>query len=142
MHKLTSVSLVLCTLLFSACNADAGKTAKPVEPVTDEQKTLYTIGQMLSQQVEIFSLTPEELAMVQKGMTDGVTHATTAVDQQQFTSKVQDLARARMEVAAEKSKTAGAAYLETASKVPGATKTTSGMVIKHTKEGTGPQPAA
>ena len=142
MHKLTSVSLILCTLTFAACNADAAKTAKPAEPVTDEQKTLYTIGQMLSQQVEIFSLTPEELVMVQKGMTDGVTHAKAAVDPQSFSSKVQEFARARMEVASQKASAAGAAFVENAAKEKGATKTTSGMVIKHTKEGTGPQPAA
>jgi FKBP-type peptidyl-prolyl cis-trans isomerase len=41
-----------------------------------------------------------------------------------------------------KSAEAGTAYVEKASKEAGATKTASGMIIKHTKEGTGAQPAA
>jgi len=47
-----------------------------------------------------------------------------------------------MEKRAEKTLAEGNAFLEKASKEPGATKTASGMVIKHTQEGTGPSPAA
>ena len=145
MQKRTAIASALLALSLSlaACNADANKAAaKPTEPVTDEQKTLYSLGYLMSQNIDAFSLTPDELAMVQKGLADGVNHAKAPVEPQEYTNKLQDLVRARMEVAAKKSAEEGTAYVEKAAKEPGATKTASGMVIKHTKEGTGPQPKA
>jgi FKBP-type peptidyl-prolyl cis-trans isomerase len=142
MRKLTALSTILCVLTFSACNADAAKSAKAAEPTTEEQKTLYALGQFLSQQVDVFALTPEELAMVQKGLADGVTKAKPVVEAESYKDKLQALAQTRMEVASKKSAEAGTAYVEKASKEAGATKTASGMIIKHTQQGTGAQPAA
>jgi len=145
MQKRTALASTLLALSLSlaACNADANKApAKPTGPVTEEQKTLYSLGFLMSQNIDAFSLTPEELAMVQKGLADGVSHATPTVDPQTYTQKLQELVRARMDVAAKKSAEEGIAFVEKAAKEPGATKTASGMVIKHTKEGTGPQPKA
>ena len=142
MKKRTALATVVLALSLAACNADANKAAKPTGPTTEEQKTLYSLGFLMSQNIDAFSLTPDELAMVQKGLADGVAHATPPVDPQTYTQKLQDLVKARMEVASKKAAEAGVAFLDKASKEPGATKTTSGMVIKHTKEGTGAQPAA
>src|ERR1044071_4092131 len=142
MKKLTAIVAILCAFTFSACNADAAKTSKAVEPTTEEQKTLYALGIFMSQQVDVFALTPEELVMVQKGLADGVAHAKPVVDVETYKTKLQTLAQARMEVASKKSAEAGTAYVEKASKEAGATKTASGMVIKQTKEGTGAQPKA
>jgi FKBP-type peptidyl-prolyl cis-trans isomerase len=142
MKKLTAIAALICAFSFSACNADAAKTAKAAEPTTEEQKTLYTLGVLLSQQIDTFALTPEEMTMVQKGLADGVSHAKPVVDPQTYTPKLQELARTRMEAASKKSAEAGTAYVEKAATEAGATKTASGMVIKQTKEGTGAQPAA
>jgi FKBP-type peptidyl-prolyl cis-trans isomerase FkpA len=125
---------------FSACNADAAKTAKAAEPTTEEQKTLYALGIFMSQQVDVFALTPEELAMVQKGLADGVAHNKPVVDTETYKPKLQALAQTRIEAASKKAAEAGTAYLEKAAKEAGATKTASGIVIKHTKEGTGASP--
>lgn len=142
MRKLTALTAILCTLVFSACNADAAKTAKAVEPTTEEQKTLYALGVFLSQQVDVFALTPEELAMVQRGLADGVANNKPAVEPDNYKEKLQQLAQARMEVASKKAAEAGTAYLTKAATEAGATKTTSGMIIKHTQPGTGAQPTA
>jgi FKBP-type peptidyl-prolyl cis-trans isomerase len=142
MKKLTAIAALICAFSFSACNADAAKTAKAAEPTTEEQKTLYTLGVLLSQQIDTFALTPEEMTMVQKGLADGVSHAKPVVDPQTYTPKLQELARTRMEAASKKSAEAGTAYVEKAATEAGATKTASGMVIKQTKEGTGAKPAA
>src|SRR5690348_116012 len=142
MKKLTAIAAILCTFAFSACNADAAKTAKPAEPTTEEQKTQYALGIFLSQQVDVFALTPEELVMVQKGLADGVTHAKPLVDPEAYKPKLQAFAQARMEAASKKAAEAGTAYVDKASKEAGATKTASGMVIKQTQEGTGAQPKA
>ena len=142
MKKLSAFAAILCGISFSACSADKPPAPKAPEVVTDEQKTFYSLGVILSKQIDSFSLTPAELALVQKGFADGVTHAKPVVDPDGYTTKLQSIAQQRFEAAAEKSAKDGAAYLENAAKQAGATKTPSGMVIKHTKEGTGAQPAA
>jgi len=135
MRKLTSITAILCVLTFSACNADAAKTAKPAEPTTEEQKTAYSLGLLLSRSVKTFDFTPEELAQLQKGIADGVSKTPPAINNEEILPKVQALQQARMTAA-------NTAFLEKAAKEPGVTKTTSGMLIKHTKEGTGASPVA
>ena len=142
MKKLTAIAALLCTLSLTVCDADAAKKAKEQAPMTEEQKTLYALGMLMSQSLGTFDLKPEELVQVQKGIADGVTGAKGTFNPQEYIPKVQELQRARIAVVAEKSAAAGVAFLDKASKEAGATKTTSGMVIKHTKVGTGASPAA
>jgi FKBP-type peptidyl-prolyl cis-trans isomerase FkpA len=141
MKKLTVFAAILCGVSFSACSADKAPPKAP-EVVSDEQKTFYSLGVILSKQIDSFSLTPDELALVQKGFADGVTHAKPVVDPDSYTAKLQEIAQKRFEAAAEKAAKDGAVFVDNASKEAGATKTASGMVIKQTKEGTGAQPAA
>ncbi len=143
MKTLNALAAILCTLSLTVCSADAAKPAAAPVPTTEEQKTFYSLGVLLSQQIEPFSpLTAEELAMVQKGLADGANKAKPVVDPQEFMEKVQNMARARMEVASQKAAAAGVAYLDKTSKETGFTKTTSGMLVKHTTPGTGAVPAA
>ena len=72
MKKLTALAALLCTLSLTVCDADAAKKAKEQAPVTEEQKTLYALGMLMSQSLSTFDLKPEELAQVQKGLADGV----------------------------------------------------------------------
>ena len=135
MKKLTAISALLVSLVFSACNADAAKTAKATEPTTEEQKTAYSLGLLLSQSLKTFDLTPEELSLVQKGITDGLGKDKPTVNAEEYIPKIQALQLARVNAAA-------TAYLDKAAKETGATKTASGIIIKHTVVGTGAQPAA
>jgi FKBP-type peptidyl-prolyl cis-trans isomerase FkpA len=143
MKKLTAIAALFCTLSLTVCDADAAKTkAKEQAPMTEEQKTLYALGLLMSNGLEPFSLTPEELAQVQKGLADGVGKAKTDVNAEEMIPKVQELQRSRMAAASAKVAAAGVAFLDKASKEAGVTKTTSGMLIKHTTEGKGASPAA
>jgi FKBP-type peptidyl-prolyl cis-trans isomerase len=143
MKKLTALAALLCTLSLTVCSADAAKSkAKEQAPMTEEQKTLYALGMLMSQSLGTFSLSPEELAQVQKGIADGVGGVKGTVNPEEYIPKVQELQKARMAIVSEKAAAAGVAYLDKASKETGVTKTASGMLIKHTKEGTGPSPAA
>jgi FKBP-type peptidyl-prolyl cis-trans isomerase FkpA len=142
MKKLTAIAALLCTLSLSVCDADAAKKAKEQAPVTEEQKTLYALGVLMSQSLNTFDLKPEELAQVQKGLADGVGGVKGPVNAEEYIPKVQELQRVRMAAVAEKAVAAGVAFLDNAAKEAGATKTASGIVIKKTKEGTGPSPAA
>jgi FKBP-type peptidyl-prolyl cis-trans isomerase FkpA len=143
MKKLLAIA-ALSTLAFTACNADAGKDKPKANtgPVTEEEKTLYAIGVYLSKQVAPFDLKPEEVTQVQKGFADGVAGNKPVVTVEEYIPKIQALQTARMQATSDKSAAEGTAYIEKAAKEPGATKTTSGMVIKHTSEGTGASPAA
>lgn len=143
MKKLTAIAALLCTLSLTVCDADAAKQkAKEQAPLTEDQKTLYALGVLMSQSLSTFDLKPEELATVQKGLADGVGGVKSDVKPEEYIPKVQALQQARMAVVAEKAAAAGVAFLDNAAKEAGATKTASGIVIKQTKEGTGASPAA
>ena len=141
MKKLLALAALLCTLALTACNKAATKTAEAAPP-TEDQKTLYAIGVYLSRQVEPFDLKPEEIAQVQKGLADGVAGTKPLVTVEEYIPKIQALQMARMQAASEKAVTAETAYLDKTAKETGATKTASGMLIKHTQEGKGASPAA
>jgi FKBP-type peptidyl-prolyl cis-trans isomerase FkpA len=68
-------------------------SAGPVRLDTDEQKTFYALGLLLGDDVKVFDLKPEDLAIVKAGMTDAVTGAVPQVDIDTFGPKVNDLAR-------------------------------------------------
>jgi FKBP-type peptidyl-prolyl cis-trans isomerase FkpA len=142
MKKLTAIAALLCTLSLTVCDADAAKKAKEQAPLTEDQKTLYALGVLMSQSLTTFELKPEELVQVQKGLADGVGGVKSDIKAEEYIPKVQALQQARMAVVAEKAAAAGVAFLDNAAKEAGATKTTSGMVIKQTKPGTGATPAA
>ncbi len=81
-----------------SCSADAAKTPPPVTPTTEEQKTLYALGVLMSQSLGTFELKPEEFAMVQKGLADGVGGVKPVVNPEEYIPKVQALQQARMAV--------------------------------------------
>src|SRR5262245_42629507 len=114
MKNLTLIAAALiCTLTLSSCTAK--EKAAPA-PVTDEQKTAYALRQLLSEQIKTFDLKPEELALVQKGLADGVTGAKTDINAEDFIPKVQALQQARMVAFTEKTAKAGTDYLATVAK--------------------------
>ncbi len=138
MKKLTAFTALLCTLALTSCSAKE----KEVKPVTDEQKTAYSIGQLMSQQLVTFDLTPEELALVQQGLADGVKGTKTDINAEEFIPKVQAMQQARMVAFTEKNAKAGTDYLAKTEKEVNVSKLPSGVLVKHTKEGTGASPVA
>src|SRR3954471_8858048 len=137
-----ALAALLCASVISASAAFAAKAPAAAVPVTDEQKTLYALGQFVGDSLQTFELTPEELAMVQKGFADAVLNVKPVVTVQEFTPKIQALQQVRLAAAVAKAKTNGAAFLAKAAADPGATKTASGIVIKQVKVGTGASPLA
>lgn len=122
---------VLCALSASASfSAD----------MTDEQKTVYSIGAIIGKQVSVFNLSPAELELVKKGLTDSIKGDKLAVDLETYGPKVQELANKRMQAAGAKQAAAGKTYLDKAAKESGAVKTASGLVYIPLKEGTGQSP--
>ena len=142
MKTLTAIAAIICALTLPAC-ADAAKDKPKTEaPLTEEQKSLYSLGVLMSQSISTFNLTPEEVAVVQKGIADGISGKKSPEEAQADVPKIQELQKARMAAAGEKAAAAGVAFLEGKSKEAGFTKTASGMLIKHTQEGKGTSPVA
>ena len=130
-------------VLMASCLAlanIAGAAQPP--PATEEDKTLYALGVILSRNLQPFAFSAGELAMVQSGLTDGTQGKASIKDADSYVPKLQELQKTRLATAAVKEKAAGAAYLTKAATEAGATKTNSGLVIKTLTAGTGAGPTA
>jgi FKBP-type peptidyl-prolyl cis-trans isomerase FkpA len=124
--------LLALTILFVATQALA---LEP--PKTEEQKTLYAIGQTVSRQLSVFNLTPDEFQYVLLGLTDAQSGNKAAAEPAQYNQKIQELARARRAAHAQKLGPANKEALEKAAREQGAVKTASGMMYLPVKEGGG-----
>jgi FKBP-type peptidyl-prolyl cis-trans isomerase FkpA len=130
--KKTFIAVVCALSAFASSAAD----------MTDEQKTVYAIGAIMGKQVAVFNLSPAELELVKKGLTDSVKGGKLAVELDAFGPKVQELANKRMVATSAKQGAAGKVFAEKASKEAGAVKTASGLIYISQKEGSGPNPTA
>jgi len=127
------VSLVLLASVTFAADA---------ELKTDDDKTLYALGLALSRNLSVFSLKAGELEIVKQGLSDGVLDREKKVDFDAYSSKIQNLAKARSSAMAEVEKKAAAEFLDKAAAEKGAKKTASGLIITEVKPGTGDAPKA
>jgi len=137
MRKFILVVLVMLSMsAITACT----KSEQKAELKTDDQKAFYSIGVLVSKQMEILSLSPEELDLVKKGMTDSLTGKKLAVEPEDYQIKIGELAQKRVKTYTDKQAEKSQAYLESAAKEKGAQKTPSGLVYVPLKEGEGKQP--
>jgi FKBP-type peptidyl-prolyl cis-trans isomerase FkpA len=109
---------------------------------TDDDKTIYAIGLVMSGNIATFALTPAELDLLIAGLTDGALNREKKVDLDTYRPKIQQLAQTRATATAAIEKKIGQEFIEKAAKEKGAKKTDSGMVYIETKAGAGDQPKA
>src|ERR1700685_1428515 len=121
--------------------APVTKPANPPAVLTDDEKTIYALGLSIYRSLGQFDLSPSELRIVQKAITDAAS-GKPAIDLNTWGPKIQPFAQARTARGLEKEKTASQAYLDTAAAKPGAVKTDSGLVYRELRPGTGATPAA
>jgi FKBP-type peptidyl-prolyl cis-trans isomerase FkpA len=126
-----AVSLVLLT--------SAGFAAE-VSLQTDDQKTLYALGVAIASRIPPFNPTPEEIALIEAGMSDGLSGATPRIDMATWVAKIEPFLQAHVEAAAKTEEAAGDKYRAEAAKQPGAVTTDSGMIFFEVTPGDGPQP--
>jgi len=107
--------------------------------MTDDQKTVYALGLSIHRSLEQFDLSPADLDLIKRALTDAAA-GKPAIDISQWGPKIQELARARAAKVAQRQKTESVAYLVKAAAQPGAVKTSSGLVYRELKPGTGPHP--
>jgi FKBP-type peptidyl-prolyl cis-trans isomerase FkpA len=128
--------LIVVTVLMASAPLYAGGP----ELKTEDDKTLYALGVIMSRSLGVLSLTPAELDVVVAGLTDGALDHQKKVDMDAYTLKVQQFVQARTKAAAAAEKKAAQAFLEKAAQEKGAKKTASGLIYVETKAGTGDQP--
>jgi len=108
---------------------------------TDEQKEIYALGLNVYRSLGQFDLTPAELDLVKRALTDAAA-GKPAIDLNEWGPKIGALLQTRTGHLAEREKAASAAYLAKAAAQPGAIKTGSGLIYKELKAGTGDSPKA
>ena len=137
--RITLAAAAAAALLApTLARAQASKHA-PV-PQTEDEKTLYVLGYAEGQRLSVFTLSPAELELVKKGLTDAIMGSKPAVDPQTYLPKVGELAKTRGAAKAKADKEKGQEYADKAAKQPGAQKLPSGVIYKDLKAGTGPSP--
>jgi FKBP-type peptidyl-prolyl cis-trans isomerase FkpA len=134
------LAAVLLAVPALACAAEQPAAPAAVELTTDEQKTLYALGLVISRNVAPFGLSEADLSFVEAGLADGVLGREPKADLQTFGPKIQELAHARAAAQAAEEKTLADAYLAKMAAEPGVVKTDSGLLYKELTPGTGESP--
>lgn len=121
-------------------------TAKPQPAaapalMTDDEKTIYSLGLSLYRSLGQFDLSPAELEIVKRALADAAA-GKPAVELGTWGPKIQPFAQARAARVAEKEKVASKAYLEKAATEPGAVRTESGLIYREVTAGSGASPKA
>jgi FKBP-type peptidyl-prolyl cis-trans isomerase FkpA/FKBP-type peptidyl-prolyl cis-trans isomerase FklB len=132
--------IVLACALALVLTLPAGARAASPDLKTEEQKTLYTLGLLISRSLGAFSLSEAELALVQAGVADGVMKREQKLDVQVYGPKVKELQEARLSASSVTEKKVGQAYLDKAATDKGAVRTSSGLIVTTIKPGTGATP--
>lgn len=126
------------TLAAAGCSKTS--QAPAVDLKTEDQKTLYALGLVMSENLNPFGLNEAEVEIVKAGFTDGALKRTRQVDLAVYGPKLRDLAQARSTAGAAAEKTSGGEFLSKAALEKGAVKTPAGFVIQEIKAGTGASP--
>jgi FKBP-type peptidyl-prolyl cis-trans isomerase FkpA len=107
--------------------------AQTVAPMVGDRKALYTLGVLLSRNLDSFALTDAEFVTVRQGFIDGYHHKPETKDAEASIPQVQALQHTRsLQIAS--------AYLDKAAKSPGATTSATGLIYIPVVAGTGASP--
>jgi FKBP-type peptidyl-prolyl cis-trans isomerase FkpA len=125
----------------TATTAPKPKPAAAVVLATDTDKTIYALGLAMSRNLGQFDLSPAEVEILKRAISDAAA-GTPAVQLDEWGPKIQGLAKERQERAASKQKLISQGYLAKAAAEPGAEKTSSGLIYREVRPGTGRSPVA
>ena len=131
-------SLLLLLPVALLAQAPAPPAAAP-SSMTDDQKTIYSLGLSVYKSLLQFDLSPAELQLVRQALIDSEANKP-AVDLNLWGPKIQALATARAEQVTVREKLVSSAYLLKAAAEPGVVKTESGLIYHEDRAGTGASP--
>jgi FKBP-type peptidyl-prolyl cis-trans isomerase FkpA len=149
LRKTALVAVTLASVL-GACkgkegSAPAGGAAKTAADdfKTEDEKTIYAFGAMLGTRFAApLHLSPGELEMLKKGITDTAGGGQPAISVDTYGPKLDALVKARAAARAGDEKAKTQAFRDQAAQEPGAVKTASGLVYRTLKPGSGASPSA
>jgi FKBP-type peptidyl-prolyl cis-trans isomerase FkpA len=133
--------LILLPVVLMAQAPPPKPAAAPTSSMTDDEKTIYSVGLSISRSLSPLDLSPAELELVKRAISDAAA-GKPAVDLDTWGPKIQAFAGARGARLAGREKASSKAYLEKAAAEPGATKMDSGLIYKESKAGAGASPKA
>lgn len=109
--------------------------------MTDEEKTIYSLGLLMQRSLNQFDLSPSELEIVKRALTDAAA-GRPAVDVNEWGPGIEPFAGTRRARVAAREKETSAVYLTKAATEPGAVRTESGLVYRDVSPGSGDTPKA
>ena len=124
---------------FAAAAAKSTAPGAAGGPTSENDKTMYALGVLMSRNLAAFDLSTAEAKLVEQGLIDGIAHHP-AFDVDTYSTQLQTLERTRLGAIDERQKTAGQAMIDKAAAQPGAQKTASGLVYIPLSQGTGATP--
>ena len=134
---------ILVLLLCAAPLGVLAATATPsTPPMTEDDKVIFAVGEILSGSVKPFSFSAHEMELVRQGFDAGTRGKKTGVDADSYRTKIQTLLTDRVTKGVAAAKATGQAYRDKAAAAPGASKTASGIIMTTLKPGSGPSPGA
>jgi len=135
------VLLLLLPAVMLAQAPQAGPGAAASGLPTDEEKTVYSIGLSMYASLAQYELTPAEVALVARALTDAAA-GKPAVDLNEWGPKLNAFAKGRAANISDREKTQSKAFLDKAALESGAVKTESGLIYRELTPGTGDSPKA
>jgi len=136
---------VAIALSMTACAQEEQQMQSQAQPQaleSDADKVLYALGMALGSNIEQFSLSGEELAVVEIGLRDGAAGNDSQVDMEVFGPQIQALAAERAGARSAVEKEASAAFVAEMAQEPGAEVSETGVVYIPVTPGTGASPSA
>jgi FKBP-type peptidyl-prolyl cis-trans isomerase FkpA len=137
----TSRILGLAAAIVLVAAASPVRSAEPTLS-TDDQKTVYAMGYSLAGSLDRFALSSEEIDILIAGLKDGTSGTAAKVPIDQYATKISSFGQTRSAAAAQVEKKSADEFLAKEAAAPGATKTSSGLVKRVIKEGSGATPKA
>jgi FKBP-type peptidyl-prolyl cis-trans isomerase FkpA len=142
MSKRISVLALSSLALLIGVSACTPEKKAPAAPVSEVDKTMYTLGIALGSDLKRLELTEAEVDMVSIGLKDAILGKEPAVNREEYTEKLNTLARERMMAAVAREKEAAAAYVSAQAALEGARQSDSGVVYIEHAAGEGPKPGS
>jgi FKBP-type peptidyl-prolyl cis-trans isomerase FkpA len=127
--------------LFPAILLAQATQPPPASSMTDDEKTIYSLGLSIYRSLGQFDLSGPEIEIVKRAISDAAANKP-AVDLNAWAPKIQALASDRRDRVVEREKVSSKAYMETAAAEPGAVKTDSGLIYRELMPGEGDLPKA
>ncbi len=132
--------LALSGLVLLSCSGPLSAAEPKLD--SEDQKTIYALGFMLSRTLHNFRLDESELEILIAALRESIEGKDARVDLQAYATKISLMAQSRRSALAEGEKVAAVDFLKKSAAEEGAVTTESGMIFLETQTGSGESPAA